>query len=63
MDTDEQSKPESGPAPVQPVAFARRQLLRGIGWALLPAAAIGFSSCTAPHYDRDRGVFVMRPRK
>jgi hypothetical protein len=46
-----------------PTALARRHFLRGIGWALLPGAAIGLSSCTAPHYDRDRGVFVMRPKK
>lgn len=41
----------------------RRRLLSLAGWALLPVAAIGLSSCTSPQFDRDRGVFVMRPRK
>jgi hypothetical protein len=55
------TEPDS-PAP-EPAMTARRQFLRGLGLALLPATAIGFSSCTAPKYDPDRGVWVMHPKK
>jgi hypothetical protein len=48
--------------PTAPALTGRRQFLRAIGLALLPAA-IGISGCTAPKYDRDRGVWVMHPRK
>jgi len=41
----------------------RRHLLTLAGLLLLPAAAVGLSSCGSPQYDPDRGVFVMRPRK
>jgi hypothetical protein len=42
--------------------LSRRRLLALAGWGLLPAA-IGLASCSAPQYDPDRGLWVMRPKK
>jgi hypothetical protein len=63
MAADRSIQSKTDMMPTKPAAMARRQFLRGIGLALLPVAALGFSSCTAPKYDRDRGLWVLRPKK
>jgi hypothetical protein len=63
MTPDRSIQTKSDRMPTEPAAMGRRRFLRGIGLALLPAAAVGFSSCTAPKYDPERGVWVMHPRK
>jgi hypothetical protein len=42
---------------------SRRRLLSSIGWGLLAAATLGLAACESPHYDSDRGLFVLRPKK
>jgi hypothetical protein len=42
---------------------SRRRLLTLGGWTLLPIATIGLTGCSAPHYDSDRGLFVLQPKK
>jgi len=63
MSADHPTQIESKSTPTEATRIGRRYFLGGMRWALLPVAAIGLSSCTAPKYDPDRGVWVMRPKK
>jgi predicted nicotinamide N-methyase len=47
----------------EPSIVSRRRLLTLGVWALLPAIATALTSCSAPQYDPERGLFVMRPKK